>query len=880
MKNILKRFTACFVGIVMLMSCIAVSAQENPRVNGTLDFEDEALKLVIYVDVDGDDQNSGTIDEPLATMVGARDKIREMKKAGALPEGGAVVYFRGGTYEIKEGMIFTDEDSGTETGRITYRNYPGETVDFVGAESLSWDDFSKVTDENVLNKIVDESAREHIYSINLKEHGFTELSAPVWPGPYSYWSDLMKLLTPKYGITKPEEKTAELIINGKTMTIARYPNEGFMKIGEIIQAGWEPGSLMQDGKQTMDEDAPPTEFVVEDDRIKNWAGVEGAIMYGTFCYTWGSHATEVGSIDVEKSSIKAKYPMWYPSRIGQSFYVFNLIEEIDMPGEYYIDIESGNLYIYEPDFDVEEVAYTSLTDIMILLDGADNLTFKNINMKYMRDRAFQFNTNSENCELIGAEICYTSNTFATYVFGTNNKVLDCYYHDNDGGVEVSGGDRETLTRSNNLLENSTFERNDRLSSTYSAGVGITRCGNIVRNCDISDADHLLISYSGNYQEMSLCDVWGACMNADDMGALYAGRDITQRGNLIKNNYFHDIGGGEGVGSNGCHAIFLDDWWSAANIEGNVFAHIPDGCAVMLAGSYNVMHNNMVIDCMESFRLTRSFNYGNPDNFTVYQDKANAVPIKSEVWMNAFPGIENCIDEEGKPDMNNNIVVTNNVFYNSPLPTLSDQVAETAVVENNLELIKSPGFVRESQRNYLLKENARVYKEMPEFEPIPFDKVGVYSERAMDKIKDAYVVSLGSPFMFKNGEKVESNKTEAIVLNGTMYIPLRTGAEAVGALVEFNEATEGVYVSNGSKTIEFTSGGTKDTLNVNGEIYTLKKPVENIGYTNYISIEDLVDIFEKYLVTNEKSAIITPNDALFDEYDAGLIRYISEQLTIY
>ena len=883
MKKRMSRITAIIVALAMLFSFASVSAQEvseNPRVTGSLEFEDPALKLIIYVAPDGDDKNAGTIEEPLATMVGARDKIREVKNTTGLPEGGAVVYFRGGTYEIREGMTFTGQDSGTENGRIIYRNYPGETVDFVGAASLSWDDFEKVTDKKVLDKIIDENAKDHIYSLNLKEHGFTNLQAPVWPGPYSYWGDLMKLLTPKYGITKPATKSSELIVNGKSMTIARYPNDGLIEIAEVIEAGWDPGSLMQDGKQIMDEEAPATEFIVDDDRVKNWVGVEGAIMYGTFCYSWGSHATELGEVVAEDNIIKAKYPMWYPTRTGQSFYVFNLIEEMDMPGEYYVDVEEGILYIYEPEEEVREVAYTTLEDIMILLDGANYLTFKNINMKYMKNRAFQF-SNNHDCELIGAEISYTSNTFATYVFGNNNKVLDCYYHDNDGGVEVAGGDRATLTRSNNLLENSKFERNDRLSSTYSAGVGITRCGNIVRHCDISDADHLLISYSGNYQELSYCDIWGACQNADDMGAIYAGRDITQRGNIINNNYIHDIGGGDAMGSNGCHGIFLDDWWSAAKMEGNVFANILDGAAIMLAGSYNEMNNNMVINCMESFRLTRSFNYGNPDDFVVFQEKAESVPVKSELWMNAFPGIENCIDEEGKPDMNNHIVATNNLFYDAPLPTTSEQVAATAVLENNVVFEKNPGFVNKAQGNYQLNENARVFREMENFQPIPFDKMGMYTDRAMDKIKDAYVFSIGSRYMLQNGEKVESNKTEAIVLNGTMYVPLRTGAQAVGATVEFNEADEKVNVSNGAKTVEFISNGTLGSINVNGETYNLKKSIENIGYTNYISVEDLADIFEKYLVTDNDITVISSTDALFDKTeDAGLLRYIGEQIKIY
>ena len=886
MKKIFKKLTATVLTAAMLFSSTIAFAEEAvqeeaaseiPRIIGSMEFEDESDKLLLYVAPNGDDKNEGTIESPLASMVGARNKIREIKKSGNVPENGIVVYFREGTYKIDSTISLTAEDSGTENARITYRNYPDETVDFVGAASLSWDDFYKVEDQEVLSKIVDEKARKKIYAANLKELGFTDLKEPIWPGPYSYWGDLMKHLTPKYGIEKPKRGASELIINGKSMTLARYPNDGYMIISEVVESGWNPGSLMQDGNQTMPDDAKPTEVIVADKRVQNWVGVEGAIMYGTFFYTWASHGTEIDKINPKTNSIKAKYPMWYPSAKGQSFYVLNLIEEIDMPGEYYIDTKDGILYIMEPEEEVKEVAYTTLEDTMLMWDGADYVTVKNINMKYMKHSAFQMNNGSENCELIGSEISYAS--YYNYVFGKNNKVLDCYVHDNGYGIELAGGDRPTLTRSNNLLENSVFHNNDRVSSTYSPSVALTRCGNSVRYCDIYGAQHELISYSGNYQELSYCDIWGACTHADDMGAIYAGRDITQRGNKITYNYIHDIGGGTGVGSNGCHGIFLDDWWSAADIAGNVFANIPDGAAVMLAGSYNVMDNNILVNCKESFRLTRSFNYGNPDNFTVYHDKAKNIPYTSELWKNAFPGIENIFAEDGAPDMNNYIVCTDNVLYNAPLPTTSEQVAKTATVKKNVTFTKDPGFYDMENANYLLKEDSSVYDKIPGFMPIPFTRIGAYSERAMQRIKEAYVFSLNTPYAFKNGKKIKNDKESAIALNGTMYVPVRFGADAVGAKVEFDQATEMVNISNKNTTVEFKDGA--KALKVNGSDYALKNPVVNKNDTNYISIEDLANIFEKHLVTYNNMAVISDMEELFRERsDSGLMRYIEEQLSVY
>lgn len=854
------------------------ASTEAPRIIGSLDYEEEGDKLFLYVATNGDDHNPGTIDKPLASITGARDKIREIKKTDGLPEGGIVVYFREGTYSIKEGVHFTGEDSGTESARITYRNYPDEVVDFVGAASLSWDDFTPVTDQAVLNRIVDKDAREHIYSVNLKKLGFTDLQPPVWPGPYSYDGGLMKHLTKKYGITKPENDTSELIINGKTMTIARYPNDGFMTITEVIEEGWDPGSLMTTEEQIMPDDTEPIEVVVADKRIQNWTNAKGAIMAGTFCYTWASQATEVGSINVKENAIKAKYPIWYKAVNGQNFYVFNLIEEIDMPGEYYIDVDKGILYIYEPAEPVEEVAYTVLNDTMFIFD-ADYITFKNLNMKYTKKAAFIYTNETEGCELIGSEISYAG--YYNYLMGKNNTIYDCYVHDNGYGIELAGGDRATLTRSNNLLENSVFERNDRVSSTYSPSVAVTRCGNTVRHCDISGAAHTLILYSGNFQELSYCDISEACTHADDMGAIYAGRDITQRGNKILYNYIHDIGGGSGVGANGNHGIFLDDWWSAADIAGNVFANIPDGAAVMLAGSYNVMDNNIVVDCKESFRMTRSFDYGNGTSMDVLTEKAKTIPYTSEVWKNAFPGIENLIDEKGYPDVNNHIVCTNNVLLNSGLPTTSEQVAATATVENNVTFKKDPGFYDINNKNYLLKEDSEVFDRIEGFKPIPFTRIGTYSDRAIQRIKEATVFCTDSAYIFKNGEKIKSDKTEAIIENGTMYVPLRTGADAVGAKVAFDEATNLVTVTTGADTMEFTSNGSVEALKANGADYTLSKPIINKNYTNYIAIEDLVNIFNKHLVTEGKIAVISDTQELFRKSsDSGLLRYIESQLDIY
>lgn len=86
-----------------------------------------------YVAVSGDDAWSGTqpvpnaakTDGPFATLVRARDAIRDLKSRGALRQP-VNVLVRGGTYFLKTPLVFEPRDSGTPSGPITYAAYPNE----------------------------------------------------------------------------------------------------------------------------------------------------------------------------------------------------------------------------------------------------------------------------------------------------------------------------------------------------------------------------------------------------------------------------------------------------------------------------------------------------------------------------------------------------------------------------------------------------------------------------------------------------------------------------------------------------------------------------------------------------------------------------------
>jgi hypothetical protein len=85
----------------------------------------EDREIALYVAVEGNDTAEGTESKPFATITRARDAVRELKVAGMLDRP-VTVYIRDGVHELAETVVFTPDDSGTETTPIAYRAYPGE----------------------------------------------------------------------------------------------------------------------------------------------------------------------------------------------------------------------------------------------------------------------------------------------------------------------------------------------------------------------------------------------------------------------------------------------------------------------------------------------------------------------------------------------------------------------------------------------------------------------------------------------------------------------------------------------------------------------------------------------------------------------------------
>ncbi len=95
----------------------------------------EGSSAELYI-ANGATDGDGSFEKPFGSFEEAKQKIRSIKATSGLPQGGITVYVRGGEYNISEGLLLENQDSGVEGSPITYRNYQNETVVLVGGSIL------------------------------------------------------------------------------------------------------------------------------------------------------------------------------------------------------------------------------------------------------------------------------------------------------------------------------------------------------------------------------------------------------------------------------------------------------------------------------------------------------------------------------------------------------------------------------------------------------------------------------------------------------------------------------------------------------------------------------------------------------------------------
>ncbi|MCI0536242.1 MAG: right-handed parallel beta-helix repeat-containing protein [Verrucomicrobiales bacterium] len=526
-----------------------------------------------YVSPSGSDAGAGTIARPFASLEKARDAVRAAKQSSPTRGGAVTVWLRGGDFVRTNALALSALDSGSEAAPVVWRAYGNERVRLLGGRIL--DGFQPVTNPAVLSRL-DEAARNHVLELDLRARGISNFGEMHSRG-------FGRATTPAH---------CELFFAHRPMTLARWPNEGWEKL-----AGFPPGAAKGDDHGGSIGDLPGG-FTYAGDRPRHWQDTTDLWVHGFWAWDWANSYERVASLDLEKRIVQTAAPHGlYGFRAGQRFCWLNVLEELDQPGEWFLDRQNGVLYFWPPaPLSSGETLLSVLDQPLIKMTDARHITVQGLTLEATRGSGVEITGGAGN-RIVGCRLRNLGNLGVVINGGTNHGVASCDLFDTgDGGVSLTGGDRQTLTPGGHFVENSHFQRQARWSKCYAPCVLLSGVGLRVSHNQMHDHPHCAILFTGNNHLLEFNDIHHIALETGDVGAIYTGRDYTFRGNRIRHNFIHETGG-VGMGSMG---VYMDDCVSGTEVFGNVFYKVH--WAMFIGGGRDHrIENNLFVDCDPAIR---------------------------------------------------------------------------------------------------------------------------------------------------------------------------------------------------------------------------------------------------------------------------------------
>ena len=722
-RNLLKK-TAGFAIILLALS----------------GFNSVAYSADFYVAPSGNDVNPGTVAKPVATLERASQIVRQMRKKN--PSEAITVWLKRGTYSREATFTLSAMDSGSEKVPIVYSACKGERVLLTGGRILDKAWFKKSNDNAVLSKIIDEKARSLVWEVDLKAHGIADYGENQKRG---FGQNDFKGTAPM-----------QLYIGGARMVLARWPNpdesypqnlKEFVKNrkGVVGRAGVvDVGPVAGDADYRKRGET----FKYSFDRADKWVGAPEIWLDGIFNESWEWSYNRVAKIDPVKKTITLSY--------GESgglndkyssdfFFAENLLEELDRPGEYWIDRVKGKLYLIPPESFSSadsQIMVTMLGEPMLKLRNVSNVIFRDLEMSYGRGDMAEV----KGGEGVRFERCFIRDFSGNAVMlnGKAHGVSACRFLRVGGtAVGINAGDNLKLMLGACYVEDCEIKECAWYNRVYNPAVRLAGVGNRVSHNHISDLPHVAIHMTGNDQLVEYNEISKVCDEFTDMGAIYVytGDQPYMRGNVVRGNYIHDMG--RLSMQNG---VYPDNGTMGVTIEGNIFLRIGDAAVKHPSRAINnnscayiVTRNNIFIDCVMPYLMSAHSGGANHDKQKVkWEDFFKEHPLQTLPHIAKYPEMKNFWQEDRRYPTTN--PYERNVVWNPTRPLVVPQnkgkkkkqiLFADGATEDYAGLIKTnnwtatvdPGFINATNNDYTLKAGAEVFKQIPGFKAIPFKEIG-------------------------------------------------------------------------------------------------------------------------------------------------------------
>ena len=677
----------------------------------------------VYVAVNGDDNNPGTFETPLATFAGAVAKVREIKQTKT--SGDIVVAFKAGDYGPLS-VTLTSEDSGTPEQRIVYCKYGDGDVTFNNGYDIPKEDFAPVSDEE--KALFRQAFADKIYVADARG---------------------------KLGGYDPSDI---VLSDSGLMTLARFPNRYTDGTDNLIE-----DSAITTSLSTMK--LLHTQFLR---RMSSYHTLDGLRIYGFLTTGWYKEMLTVGSYDFDTHEMcisdymNARSAYWtgglrYELQDDGTYFIWdaidmcfcNMSEDLDAPGEYWVDTEAEKIYVYgEPD----NCHLLGGEGSMITAAG-NCVTFRGLGLRNSSGKmidAYGDGISVEGCAFTG---CNSEHAVHVDIPDNANAsgpaagttVRDCEFSNCAGNGLYIEGCRSNLNlyrgEANVTVDNCFFTECN-LSVSNTGALHLRTSGAMVTHNEFYSTSWEGIDYRGTSFMTAKYNVFDrVCYNGDDTGVVNSWDFPVTIGNVVSNNLFH-----AGVGGMvGRYCAYLD------NSTGTEFcSNIMYNCGhgVMSNGNRdNYVHDNVIINTDDSSTpievrdgaTLKTEEAGRTGDFSEVLADRNYIEWKAFVErIAADPGLRAVLAEKAphlltytadvsrweEPEFVLNVVasVTGNRYFNKNglSQDYSDALMKFGEYGNNAgyTLGENPLFVNPALGDYRIREGTG-------FPDIEFEQIGRY-----------------------------------------------------------------------------------------------------------------------------------------------------------